>query len=136
MKNLSSLSKLQYLNIVSIIVFFAALVIETVLIGFDWIRALNLINFAIAWAIFMHIREIKATIESVSNVMKEIEQGKMESRIVLNGDQGELKALCTNTNNMIDQLEAFLRDSFAVIDAISQDKYYRTVQLSGLKGSF
>ena len=135
MTNLSSLSKLQYLNIISIAVFSVALVFEIVTMGFDWIRVLNLLNFAIAWAIFVNIRKVQSRIHTVADVMKEIEQGHMETRITNIDDHGELRTLCWNTNNMIDQLEVYLRDTDAVIDAISRDRYYRTVQSSGLKGS-
>ncbi|WP_310439841.1 methyl-accepting chemotaxis protein [Sulfuricurvum sp.] len=133
---LSSLAKLQYLNIVSIIVFAIALVIEVITIGFDWIRLLNLINFAIAWAIFINIRKVQSTIHAIAETMKEIEQGDMESRIIRIDEHGELRALCLNTNNMIDQLEVYMRDTYAVIEALSQDHYYRMVQVSGLKGAF
>jgi methyl-accepting chemotaxis protein len=136
MMNLSSLSKLQYLNIISIVVFSIALAVEVIMIGFDWIRLLNVINFAIAWAIFINIRKVQATVHKVAGVMSEIEEGHMESRITNINEYGELKALCWNTNNMIDQLEVYMRDTYAVIDALSKDRYYRKVQSSGLKGSF
>lgn len=136
MTNLSSLSKLQYLNIISIAVFAIALIFEIVTIGFDWIRVLNLINFAIAWAIFVNIRKVQSTIHNVAETMKEIEMGHMESRITNIDEHGELRALCWNTNNMIDQLEVYMRDTYAVIEALSQDRFFRTVQDSGLKGSF
>ncbi|DAB38666.1 MAG: hypothetical protein A2023_00905 [Sulfuricurvum sp. GWF2_44_89] len=136
MMNSSSLTKLQYLNLISIVVFLIALVVEVITIGFDWIRLLNVINFAIAWAIFINIRKVQSTIHKVAEVMSEIEEGHMESRITNINEYGELKALCWNTNNMIDQLEVYMRDTYAVIDALSKDHYYRTVQSSGLKGSF
>lgn len=62
MMNSSSLSKLQYLNLISIVVFSIALVVEVITIGFDWIRLLNIVNFAIAWAIFINIRKVQSTI--------------------------------------------------------------------------
>lgn len=136
MKNLSSLSKLQYLNIISIVVFLIALVYEIITIGFDWIRLLNLINFAIAWAIFVNIRKVQNTIHNVAEVMNEIEEGKLESRIVSINEHGELRKLCWNTNDMVDQLEVFMRDTYAVIEALSKDKFHRKVQVSGLKGRF
>lgn len=136
MMNLSSLSKLQHLNLMAIIVFAIALIFELITIGFDWIRLLNLINFAIAWAIFIHIRKVQSTIKKVANVMKEIEQGHMESRITSIDEGAELKSLCWNTNNMIDQLEVYMRDTYAVIEALSKDRFHRKVQISGLKGSF
>ncbi len=136
MMNLSSLSKLQYLNIASIIVFAIALIVEIITLGFDWIRLLNVVNFAIAWAIFINIRKVQSTVHKVAETMKELEHGHMESRITNIDEHGELRALCWNTNNMIDQLEVYMRDTYAVIEALSHDRYYRTVQDSGLKGSF
>ena len=91
MMNLSSLSKLQYLNLISIVVFSIALVFEVITIGFDWVRLLNVINFAIAWAIFINIRKVQSTIHKVAEVMSEIEEGHMESRITNIDEHGELK---------------------------------------------
>lgn len=135
MKNLSSLSKIQYLNILSIGVFSVALVVEIIHLGFDWIRLLNIVNFAIAWMMFVNIRNVQSTIHYVADMISDVEQGKMESRITRIKEHGELGKLCNNTNNMVDQLEVYLRDTNAVIEAISQDRFYRTVQESGLKGS-
>lgn len=132
----SSLAKLQHLNMFSIIVFSIALIVEIIIIGFDWIRLLNVINFAIAWVIFIHIRKVQNTIHKVANTMSEIEEGHMESRITNIIEHGELKTLCWNTNNMIDQLEVYMRDTYAVIEALSKDQFHRKVQISGLKGSF
>ena len=134
--NLSSLSKLQYLNIISIIVFSIALVVEIITMGFDWIRLLNVLNFGIAGAIFINIRKVQQTIHSVSNAMKEIEGGNMEVRITQINEHGELEALCWGMNNLIDQLEIYMRETYTVIDSLSMDRYNRKVQRSGLKGSF
>lgn len=134
--NLSSLTKLQHLNLLSIIVFAIALIFELVTIGFDWIRILNIINFAIAWAIFIHIRKVQSTIKKVAHVMKEIEQGHMDARITSITEGGELKTLCRNTNNMIDQLQVYMNDTYSVIEALSKDLFHRKVQISGLKGTF
>ena len=43
MPNLSSLSRIQYANIASIIIFTITLGIEIFKYGFDWIRILNLL---------------------------------------------------------------------------------------------
>lgn len=136
MMNLSSLSKIQYLNILSIIIFSIALAVEIITIGFDWIRLLNLINFVIAGMIFINIRKVQQTIHSISNAMEEIENGNMEVRITRIYEHGELEALCWGMNNLIDQLEVYMRETYTVIDSLSMDRYNRKVQNSGLKGSF
>ncbi|WP_304544875.1 methyl-accepting chemotaxis protein [Sulfurimonas microaerophilic] len=136
MMNLSSLSKIQYLNIASIAIFSLTLLYAIISDGFHWIELFNILNFIIAWIIFTNIRKTKKVIENVSEMMCEVELGKLESRLTSIDAKGELKALCTSTNNMLDQLEVYMRDTFAVIDALSEDKYYRLVQTYGLKGLY
>ncbi len=136
MKNLSSLSKIQYFNIASIAIFSITLLYAMIVDGFHWLELLNILNFIIAWVIFTNIRKTKQVIKNVSDAMYEVELGKLESRLTSIDAQGELKHLCIGTNNMLDQLEVYMRDTFAVIDAISQDKYYRFVQIYGLKGLY
>lgn len=85
---------------------------------------------------FINIKKAQHTVTAVANVMQEIEHGNMESRIIKLDENGEMRMLCLNTNDMVDQLEVYMRDTDAVIDALSRDVYDRKVQLSGLKGSF
>ena len=73
MTNLSSLSKVQYANIASIILFIVALVLEMVLYGWSWVRLLNFFNFALAWFVFINIRKAQETIHEVAAVIKSAE---------------------------------------------------------------
>jgi hypothetical protein len=81
MTNLSSLSKVQYANIASIALFILALLIETIMDGWSWIRLLTLANFALAWFIFINIRKTQNTISEVASVIKGAEKGYLENRI-------------------------------------------------------
>jgi len=136
MTNLSSLSKVQYANIASIALFVLALMIETLLDGWNWIRLLTLVNFALAWFVFINIRKTQETISEVASVIKAVEKGNLENRITHIKDHGELNDLCWNTNNMLDQTEVFIREIRASIDAASRDEYYRNILTQGLQGEF
>jgi methyl-accepting chemotaxis protein len=134
--NLSSLSKVQYANVASIILFIVALVVETVMDGWSWIKILNLFNFALAWFIFVNIRKTQETVHEVATVIKGAEKGNLENRITHIKDHGELSDLCWNTNNMLDQTEVFIREIRAGVEASSRDEYYRRINIQGLQGEF
>ena len=136
MTNLSSLSKIQYFNIISIAIITFTLLYEIFTKGFHWLEILNIVNYLVAWLIFMNARKARKIISDVSCAMANVENGVLESRIVNNKAQGEFKVLCDNMNNMLDQLEVYMRDAFAVVDALSEDKYYRVVQTRGLRGLY
>jgi len=136
MTNLSSLSKVQYANIISIVLFVIALIVETAMDGWNWIRILNIFNFALAWFVFINIRRAQKTIHEVAAVIKGAEVGHLENRITHITDYGELNDLCWNTNNMLDQTEVFIREIRASIEASSRDEYYRRINVQGLQGEF
>jgi methyl-accepting chemotaxis protein len=136
MTNLSSLSKVQYANIASIALFVIALIVETLLDGWSWIRLLNFANFVIAWFIFLNIRKTQKTINEVAAVIKGAENGHLENRITHIKDYGELSDLCWNTNNMLDQTEVFMREIRASVEAASRDEFHRRIITRGLQGEF
>lgn len=136
MNNLSSLSKIQYANIVSIILFLFGLILETVMDGWSWIRLISIANFILAWVIFIHIRQTKKTINEVASVINGAEKGYLENRITHIKDYGELANLCWNTNNMLDQIEIFIREISASIEASSRDNFNRRVIIQGLHGEY
>jgi methyl-accepting chemotaxis protein len=136
MTNLSSLSKVQYANIISIALFIVALIIEIVMYGWSWIRILNIANFALAWFVFINIRKAQETIHEVAAVIKGAEKGELENRIINITDKGELNALCWNTNNMLDQTEVFIREIRASVEAASRDEFHRKINTMGLLGEF
>ncbi|MBD3809595.1 MAG: hypothetical protein IE884_03645 [Sulfuricurvum sp.] len=136
MTNSSSLSKIQYANIASIALFVIALAVETVLDGWSWIRLINFANFALAWIIFVHIRQTQKTINEVAMLIKSGEKGQLEGRITNIQDFGELYDLSWNTNSMFDQIEVFIREIRASVEASSHKHYYRRINTQGLHGEF
>lgn len=136
MNSLSSLSKTQYLNIAALVIFSLSLILEYVLVGLGWAQLLTIMNFAIAWAMFVYIRKAQETIHKVALVLQKAYVGDLESRITNITDNGELFELSWRTNDFLDQLETFMREIRAGVDEASRDRFHRFVITKGLKGSF
>ena len=137
MLNLSSLSRIQYANIASIIIFTITLGIEIFRSGFDWIRILNLLNFILAWIIFINVQSIKKLIFRISNILKRASQeGYLEDRIVLSKEKEELRELVDNINDLLDQVEVFLRELKTPLEYASEGRFFRKVITDGFRGTF
>lgn len=136
MKNLSSLSKIQYANIASITIFTIALIVELISYGFDLIRILSIANFALAIFMFINIRKAQSTISNLASILKSSENGDFERRVVLIKDGGELKALCWNLNNLLDKIEVFTREIKTSVEYGTQGKFFRKIVSLGLDGTF
>lgn len=132
----SSLTKIQYANILSIIIFTVALAFEVYKHGFDFIRVLNIINFITAWYIFVNIRKVQGFVKRISFIIKEAENGRLENRMVKEKEGGELLDLAHNLNYMLDQIDTFIREIKAPIEKASQRKYWRKVISEGFSGVF
>lgn len=136
MKNLSSLSKAQYLNFGALGIFTLSLLLEIIMRGFDWIELLSFFNFIIAWLMFVYIKKAQYTVRSVGVILNNAHKGELESRITRIKDQGEFADLTKNTNNLLDQLEIFMREVKSGVTKASQNKFHRKVICKGLVGSF
>ncbi len=136
MMSLSSLSRVQYANLISLGIFAIALIVEFAIDGFSWIRIFNIANFALAWFMYINLREAQQTIRSVAAIIDGAKKGDMEGRITHIRDHGELKDLAWNTNNLLDQLEIFIREINAGIDHASKNLFYRHMIPKGLAGAF
>ncbi|MFZ2888842.1 MAG: methyl-accepting chemotaxis protein, partial [Sulfuricurvum sp.] len=136
MTNLSYLSKAQYANIASLILFVIIMGIEIMTIGFHWVQILVLANFGLVWLVLMNIKHAKESIRSISRVINQAKEGHLESRMVRIVDHAEIKDLSNSVNNLLDQLEIFMREISAGIGKASQNQFYRHVIPKGLSGSF
>ncbi|MDD3596531.1 methyl-accepting chemotaxis protein [Sulfuricurvum sp.] len=136
MKNLSSLSKAQYLNFAALGIFTLTLLSETILYGLGWLQLLTLLNFGLAWAMFIQIKDAQYTVRSVGSILRNANKGELESRITHIKDHGEFAELAWNANDLLDQLETFMREIKAGVTKASEKKFYRRVICNGLQGVF
>lgn len=132
----SSLSRVQNANIISLVAFFLAFVLEVSLNGFHWIQVINLTNFALGWFMFVNIRKVQSTLHSLSNIINDSAHGNLNGRIVNIDDGGELKALCSNMNSLLDNFELITKEIKAAILAASQEDFSRKILQKGMHGEF
>ena len=62
--------------------------------------------------------------------------GDFEVRFVGIKEGGQLGALQNSVNAMIDRSDAYVRESIACLEYVSQNKYFRTILNKGMVGSF
>ena len=136
MNKLSSLAKIQYANIISIIAFSLAFVLEVVINGFHSIQIINLTNFALAWFMFINIRKVQGTLHSLADIVNDSAHGKLHGRVVKVRDGGELKTLCSNMNMLLDNFELLTKEIKATIFAASKENFDRKILQKGMHGEF
>ena len=134
--NRSSLAKVQDANIISLIAFTFAFILEVSFNGFHWIQIINLTNFALAWFMFINIRKVQKTLHALAAIVKESEQGNLHSRIVNVNDGGELKMLCSNMNSLLDNFELVTKEIKSTILAASKEDFSRKILQKGMHGEF
>jgi len=136
MNKLSSLAKIQYANIASIVAFSVASILEVVINGFHSIQIINLSNFALAWFMFINIRKVQGTLHSLANIVNDSAHGKLSGRVVKVKDGGELKMLCSNMNTLLDNFELLTKEIKSTIFAASRENFDRKILQKGMHGEF
>ena len=74
--------------------------------------------------------------EKVDKTVEEAYNGKLSSRILLDGENSLEEKIGWNINEMLDQIEDLLRESQNTIQAIINGDEYRYIMPSGLHGEF
>jgi len=136
MRELSSLTKIQIANILSLIVFAVALAVEIYKYGFELIRAINIFNFLLAWFIFVNVIKVRRFVNDVSNIIRKAAHGNLEDRLVKIKEGGELKELAYNLNLLLDQAQTFISEIVHSVEKVSNRKYWRRPNVHGLDGGY
>lgn len=112
------------------------LTLEVIFYGFNFLLLLGLVNFALAWVVFVNIRWARESIAHIATVVKDAEGGDLESRIIHIKDHGEMYDLSWSVNDLLDQIEIFMREVKAGVEKASAKQYYRRVLNSSLAGIY
>ena len=91
---------------------------------------------ALLGAALWSLRRVAAGISEAAAVCARARQGDLEARILSPRDHGDLGKLQATVNDMLDIVDAFVRESAASMDYISRGKRFRKVLVRGLPGSF
>jgi hypothetical protein len=77
-----------------------------------------------------------AVTKDLQKVVNNASEGLLESRVVHIPKQHPLSQVAWGINNLLDQMEAFMRETSTAIQAASNGNDFRHMQIEGLKGSF
>lgn len=136
MERISSLSKVQYANMVSLFIFTVALLIEVYHYGFDIMRIINIANFALAWYMFINIRNVQGTIKKFTDVLTDAEEGKLDKRLEGFQEGGELEKMRLSYNGFSTQLSSYMQQVSASIEQASQKIAYPQIEEGRFNGEF
>lgn len=78
----------------------------------------------------------RSAIEVATQVCLRAAEGDLEARVVNTEEFGELAVFLTAINKMLDQTDAFVRESAASLEYASKRKYFRRFLLRGMLGDF
>ncbi len=131
---LSSLQKIQYANIASIVLFSVSLGYELYKNGFEPILVINLFNFLCALVIFINVIAIRKNLSSVSLMLQKAKNGVLDYSIQIN-DSGVLKEMYDNLADFMHQVEGFLNEANNVFQSLEKKKFYK-MDTSKYKGVF
>ncbi len=84
-----------------------------------------------------NINNTSALSKNIHNVLAQAAKGELESRVThIPNDESELSTFAWEVNNLLDQIEAFMRDTEATVENASIGHTYRHPYPAGLKGIF
>jgi len=137
MKNLSSLSKINYANIIILITIALTAAINWVLPQYKLLTlGLNILNIILAILIYKYVIKIKRAITQTRNILDSALGGNFETRATNISEGENIGKMFWDINNLVDQLEVFMREVNTAIGYASQNKYFRRVNAKGLNHKF
>jgi len=136
MTNISSLTKIQYANMISLCIFTITLIVEVYNYGFDIMRIVNIANFALAWYMFINIRKVQSNINLLHLAMANAKSGKLDNNNISYNDGGELEALRNSFNGLISQLNSFVSAVSSSIMQASAKSSYPHINEDEFSGQF
>ncbi|MRI83409.1 MAG: hypothetical protein C6I00_03225 [Nitratiruptor sp.] len=131
---LSSLQKIQYANIASIVLFTIVIGAQVYKHGFDYILVLNALNFLFAWIIFVSVLNIRKNLRNLSAVVHKAKNGYFDYNIEVS-DIGTLKEMADNMFGFMRQVERFLQDVLTVVRGL-EEKSFKKIDTKRYSGKF
>jgi methyl-accepting chemotaxis protein len=138
MTNLSSLSKASILAAGMVVLLILDGFTEIVIVGGHFmsshtaILALELVCAIIGFVVLSRARTEAARITAV---VKQMANGDFGTRILGIKEKGEIGELYWSINELVDYVDAFVREATAAMYSVSQNKYFRRIMREGMHGA-
>jgi methyl-accepting chemotaxis protein len=136
MTNLSSLSKISYTSISIAGASAAAMCADILFNGPSGATAAFGLNAVLAGYVFRVVAKMKKQIAFAAETLLAAENGNLEERVTGIEDQGEMSKLYWGINNLLDQVEVFMRETQTSIQEAGKHNFIRKPNKIGLAGSF
>jgi methyl-accepting chemotaxis protein len=100
--------------------------------------SLGLLGLIVLWAIgsWAGYAQESGLLAQIDAVLGDAAQGQLEKRIVLIPAGHRMEAAALGVNDVLDQVEAVLRESLTVVKRMGEGDFSREPQLAGLNGIF
>lgn len=82
------------------------------------------------------MRDASRAVREAARVCQLACEGDIEARILVRQRGGDLGDLQVATNDLLDIVDAFVREAAASMESASRGKYFRKILIKGLPGSF
>ena len=137
MTSLSYLSKVLYLGYFIIAIYFIGYFVNFFINGFNFINTIVLIIFIVASFMFNSFaRGLQKCMGKSIAVLKEAAKGNLEMRATKITDNGDAGTICHLTNNLLDQMETFMREMETSVGYASEHEFFRKFNGTGLTPAF
>ena len=137
MMNGSSLSKANILTMASAgaVVFLLAAQIAT--LGFSVVTAVvGLVALAVPVGTVFFLRRVSGFVSQAHKVTQRVSQGDFEARITGINEKGDFGEMLWGINDMIDYADAYVRESQASMEYVSNNQYFRRIVERGMRGAY
>jgi methyl-accepting chemotaxis protein len=132
----STLSKAALLSGATVALSGAGVIASVALGGLTIAAPFLILTLLAALTALIMIKRSQRSVGRFKTVLDDAQQGRFESRITRIDEQGELGELCWGVNNLLDQLEVFMREVKASVEAASDSSFHRQFLTQGLQGQF
>jgi len=133
MTNLSSISNTAKVNLAHIVIVILGAIVIYTLQGFNLLSLLfNSLNILVAILGYYFINREQFLIRNTSKVLADAVRGNFEVRDTEEKMDGTLGELSWNVNNLLDQIESFMREINTSVDYAGKQLFFRKVQIIGL----
>ncbi|MCF6201436.1 MAG: methyl-accepting chemotaxis protein [Hydrogenimonas sp.] len=133
MMNLSTLSNIRKVSLALIFLLIIALSLSIFISGITVLTNLMLIAAAILSAIlYLSLLSYEKRVAEIDSLLTGVLKGDFESRLIYIGNEGVLAKIKWSINNILDQIETFVRELNTAIEFAGENRFYRRVDTEGL----
>ena len=137
MTNTSYLYKLQLNAAIFLAIFLIGYVVKFFVDGFSIIDTVLLVIYlGGAFMISSIINGIKGCMLKSTTVLSDAVNGNFETRATNVSDSGQAGQICHQVNNLVDQIETFLREMNTSIEYANNNEYFRVFNAKGINRAF